>query len=273
MLRSLIRSPHSLKTIVKPASPMTTTMLAKRFFKPATPKKETAIAIVVGELKNNEKAVLLGKRAEREVYQFPGGHKEPSENFLQAAKRELSEETGLCVKDAKEKVIYANLFQEPNLLHHKEFVKFDIGRRLATCVPYARDDLVEVKIIPTTLLKRTNKNVYHYTVTIDGMEKNIRPTNGFMIDAFHQGHLDRLSPSDQKTLDDLSRIERHAGSALVSDAILQNNIARVDYLIANGALDDASSEELTHLRLMTKDNKEMLRKIKPQNDTLGLRPR
>ena len=44
---------------------------------------------------NNQNQVLLEERADDGYFDFPGGAKEENESFLDAAKRELFEETGL----------------------------------------------------------------------------------------------------------------------------------------------------------------------------------
>ena len=42
---------------------------------------------------------IFCRHKERDTWEFPGGHREPGETVLQAAKRELYEETGAVVFD------------------------------------------------------------------------------------------------------------------------------------------------------------------------------
>ena len=60
-------------------------------------------------IKNNN--IILGR--ERGIYQFPGGHLEENENFIECIKREIMEETGIEVleKDIGDpiyKIVYFN---------------------------------------------------------------------------------------------------------------------------------------------------------------------
>jgi len=69
-------------------------------------KKELPLRIGVGiALLNHENKVFVGKRIDnpRNSWQMPQGGVDQNENFLQAAKRELEEETGIkSVKLIKE---------------------------------------------------------------------------------------------------------------------------------------------------------------------------
>jgi len=51
---------------------------------------------------NVDGQILLGKRSDNGMWATPGGHVDPGENFEEAARRELREETGLVAKDCVE---------------------------------------------------------------------------------------------------------------------------------------------------------------------------
>lgn len=56
--------------------------------------------------RSNEKWVFC-KHKERNTYEVPGGHREPGEDILETAKRELQEETGAVRFDMKPICVYS----------------------------------------------------------------------------------------------------------------------------------------------------------------------
>ena len=56
--------------------------------------------------KSNGKWVLC-KHRERDTYEFPGGRREPGEDILETAKRELKEETGAVKFEIKPISVYS----------------------------------------------------------------------------------------------------------------------------------------------------------------------
>ena len=56
--------------------------------------------------KHNGKWVFC-KHKERDTYEIPGGHREPNENILETAKRELAEETGALQFDITPVCVYS----------------------------------------------------------------------------------------------------------------------------------------------------------------------
>lgn len=61
-------------------------------------------AIIIA--KHNGKWVFC-KHKDRNTFELPGGHREPNETILQAAKRELYEETGALIFDIKPLFAYS----------------------------------------------------------------------------------------------------------------------------------------------------------------------
>lgn len=53
---------------------------------------------------------IFCKHKERDTYEIPGGHREPGENILDAAKRELYEETGAIKYKIKPVCVYSVTF-------------------------------------------------------------------------------------------------------------------------------------------------------------------
>lgn len=51
--------------------------------------------------------IPYGKHKERDTYEVPGGHREAGENILEAAKRELQEETGAVKYEIKPICVYS----------------------------------------------------------------------------------------------------------------------------------------------------------------------
>ena len=47
------------------------------------------------------------RHRERDTYEIPGGHREPGETVLEAARRELQEETGATTFDIKPICVYS----------------------------------------------------------------------------------------------------------------------------------------------------------------------
>ena len=61
-------------------------------------------AVIISQ--SNGKWVFC-KRKERDTYEVPGGHREAGENILEAAKRELQEETGAVKYEIKPICVYS----------------------------------------------------------------------------------------------------------------------------------------------------------------------
>ena len=83
-----------------PADPMIDLEMPK-FKKSARPKYLTYEQSI--KLLN----AVEGKHKERDTYEVPGGHREPGEDILETAKRELQEETGAIQFDMKPICVYS----------------------------------------------------------------------------------------------------------------------------------------------------------------------
>ena len=66
--------------------------------------------VSVGLVKGN--TILVGQRRDNDKWTFPGGHMDKGETPLEAAKRELKEETGLSVESLR--LLKAEKFKSPN---------------------------------------------------------------------------------------------------------------------------------------------------------------
>lgn len=77
--------------------------LRVRFYDTVSAEK-LKFAVIVSRYK--DKWVWV-KHRERSTYEIPGGHREPEEDILTAAKRELYEETGAVVFDIRRVCVYS----------------------------------------------------------------------------------------------------------------------------------------------------------------------
>ena len=62
------------------------------------------------------------RHKERDTWEIPGGHIEPGENWLEAAKREMFEETGAKVLNVEPIAVYT--ISKPGLLCYAEIEEF-----------------------------------------------------------------------------------------------------------------------------------------------------
>ncbi len=82
--------------------------------------KNLKYAVIAGQY--NGKWVLC-KHKERSTYEFPGGHREKDETILDAAKRELYEETGAIEFDITPICVYK--VHDYGMLYYANIRKFD----------------------------------------------------------------------------------------------------------------------------------------------------
>lgn len=82
--------------------------------------KEFKIAVIVAKY-NGE--LVLCKHKERETWELPGGHREEGETILEAAKRELYEETGAKIFSIKP--VSAYRITRWAMLYYAEIEVFD----------------------------------------------------------------------------------------------------------------------------------------------------
>ena len=74
---------------------------------------------------NNEGKVLLGKRKGShgsEAWAFPGGHTESGETFIDCAKRETLEETGLRLETLNSGPVTRDFFEDLNVEYVTHFI-------------------------------------------------------------------------------------------------------------------------------------------------------
>jgi 8-oxo-dGTP diphosphatase len=71
-------------------------------------------------IENEEKKILIGKRrgSHSPFYSIPGGHLELGETFEEAAKKEILEETGMCIHSPKVIAVTNNLRTYKNEKKH-----------------------------------------------------------------------------------------------------------------------------------------------------------
>lgn len=254
MFRALLRTqfvrPAVRSNFFRPAS-------SSRVFQPPTEItgcRATAAAMVTGHVKGKA-AVLLGQQrvtylddfgVEEKAFQFPGGLKDPKldHSFVNAALRELREETGICLaglvsrSKVHPKLIYQHRTVINKTLHHKAFILFDLKDQLATFVPTAKDDLIYARTVLLEEIERTPGLKEQYSININGSRKPIRPTNGLLITSHHAGGQSHL----EQKLNDLSSLERKQGGQALLEAVKDFDGNRLNYLLANEALDQASQE-------------------------------
>jgi ADP-ribose pyrophosphatase YjhB (NUDIX family) len=83
--------------------------------------------------------VLLVRRADNDKWAVPGGYMEPGENFTEACKREVFEETGLEVNIKR----LIGMFTSPNLL-----LEYADGNKWQLVVLYFGAELVNGELKP-----------------------------------------------------------------------------------------------------------------------------
>ncbi|CAI2193441.1 14000_t:CDS:2, partial [Funneliformis geosporum] len=113
--------------------------LGEKFFTSDSPneqrnEKVREFSCVAIQNKNGEYLLVYNKKYDR--WQIPGGKLEPNENPLQAAKREIFEETNLIVEDLEkfgEKVFY--VAKEPQTISEIKFFEVSEIEKLNSQVP------------------------------------------------------------------------------------------------------------------------------------------
>lgn len=156
-----------------------------------------AIGVVTGRNKQGENSIVLGrKRLEKNAlgseFIFPGGFKDIHDaNFLDAAAREVEEETGIPIARLMKnnKVDHKLLYQfnvagaDGKVHYHIEMHHFELGDHLKEFEPYAYDDLAVVKTIPLSCISQHDKAhiVDGFTVMTDQGEIKLKASNGFAL--------------------------------------------------------------------------------------------
>jgi 8-oxo-dGTP diphosphatase len=122
-----------------------------RLRRPEWPRPGASAAII------RDDAVLLierGKGGLRGLWSLPGGHIEPGERALEAAAREVAEETGLTVTiDGLLDVLDIRLRNESGILTAHYVLTVYHGRPVdPTVEPEARSDAAAARFVPRTEL-------------------------------------------------------------------------------------------------------------------------
>lgn len=87
-------------------------------------KSDAIIKLGVNVILEKDGKVLLGKRlnaAGHGTYGFPGGHVEFGESLVEAAKRELREETGLVTDD----LLFIEIIDQPQTISPEHYVQIN----------------------------------------------------------------------------------------------------------------------------------------------------
>lgn len=71
-------------------------------------KKEKTVTCATIIISSDKKSILLGKIAKQDKYDLPKGRMEEGENYLEAAKREMYEETNLDIDEEKYLLLQSN---------------------------------------------------------------------------------------------------------------------------------------------------------------------
>lgn len=124
-------------------------------------KRESANGVYV---KNGK--VLLVKPSWVDIWEFPGGGKEPNENLIEALKREFIEETGCEILKLDKNPIHnintkfyaddLDIFFDNSMYF---FEVLEIGKQNENLIN--RDEIVDIKSIPINSLNKKNMNNLH----------------------------------------------------------------------------------------------------------------
>lgn len=125
----------------------------------------------VGVIKKEDKFLILNVD-NASHYHIPGGHIEINEDSLTAVKREIKEELGYTVKNAKLFCIQENFYKKKDILHHgiefyytiyileniqivdKEIIENDRGKEKILKLRWVtRDELKKINLKPSTIKK------------------------------------------------------------------------------------------------------------------------
>jgi 8-oxo-dGTP diphosphatase len=116
-----------------------------RLKRPEWPRPGASAAIIRGE------AILLVERGTgglRGLWSLPGGHIEPGERAIEAAMREVSEETGLAVMlDGLLDVLDLRLHDATGRLNAHYVLAVYYGRPCDTAEPIARSDAADARFV------------------------------------------------------------------------------------------------------------------------------
>jgi 8-oxo-dGTP diphosphatase len=99
---------------------------------------------------------------------LPGGHVDDGEHTIAAARRELTEETGLVVEDLDLMGVYADPGRDPR----GRYVTFTYFASLTGVppVPVAGDDAIDARWWPVSELSAQMMAFDHYSIIIDACE-------------------------------------------------------------------------------------------------------
>lgn len=217
--------------------------------------KKVVVAVLMGTDAQGRKCVILGRKSGKsgapgKSYFFPGGFQDPSDkDVIAAAVRKVKEETYFDLRLAAEpQIIFKSkeVGKDYKIGAHGQsmdcevnYVLLDVGN-IADLKLHGRGDLHNPALIPLEEVKTdpvADISQRNYVI-IGGKLCFINPSNGLIIEALRDNE---LTPNNLKTLEDLSNIELN-GDGLLFEAVKQNNIEKIDFLLAMGASPNPHSE-------------------------------
>ncbi|OJV12080.1 MAG: hypothetical protein BGO27_04990 [Alphaproteobacteria bacterium 33-17] len=217
--------------------------IPKNVIKPLKNHSNTVVAIIKGELEDGKKVVLMARKIGKDgldnTLMFPGGFKDIGEDYLEAAIREVKEETNIDLSElikngnVKPWFIHKVVKNDENIHHRKIFIEFDLGKNILKQAFAPGDDIASLEFVDVKT-KKPVKVAYskpnneqddfnllelfyspkyfwhpwnHFYPEKDNQSPNIKPSNEIIINHIESGN-HTLSPDHHMQIEKIESCYR-----------------------------------------------------------------